>query len=588
MSSRRKTRIVATFGPASDSTDLQKQLLSAGVNVARFNFSHGSHEEQGSRIASLRAASREIGIPVAFMMDTKGPEIRTGKVRGGEEIDLKEGSRICLCSEQIEGDAERLSISYENLPNEVKSGDHIFIADGLVDLEVLSSSLGEISCLVRSGGRIGSRKNVNVPGVRVALPALTVKDRQDILFAVEQDLDFIAASFIRRAEDVEEIRNLLKEHSSAIRIIAKIENQEGLDNIDDIIRVSDGVMVARGDLGVQLAFEAIPLAQKRIIDKCMRAGKPVIIATQMLDSMIRNPNPSRAELTDVANAIFDGADAVMLSGETANGNFPVEAVQAMDRIAKAVESSPEYRKQRDTWYLGMKRRGDVGHAIAKSACSVAEDCGASAIVAPTLRGNTPRILSAYRPPQLVIAVTASKQSYRQLLLHWGIIPLLSEEVSESEMMIQNALRLAKEKGLVQVPDRVVTAAGIPLNSPQPINTIKVHFLGTILTRGQGGTGGRASGPVVCASNYEEALNRLKWDGSEILITRTVDEQYSAKLHQLKGMILEDRSIISPEEIAAAAPNLVFVTGVRGALESFEDGQFVTLDGGEQIVYEGFM
>jgi pyruvate kinase len=588
MAYRRRTRIVGTIGPASDDLKIQKELLRSGLNVARFNFSHGNHEEQGARIASIRRASEETGIPVALMMDTKGPEIRTGRIKGGGEITISKGFEMSLTTEEIEGGRERLSISYKKLPEEVNPGTHIFIADGIVDLEVLSVEGTEIRCIIRNGGTFGSRKNVNVPGVKVALPAITEKDRKDILFAIEQKLDLIAASFIRRPEDVEEIRDILEKHHSPIRIISKIENQEGLDNIDDIIRVSGGVMVARGDLGVQLSTEQIPLAQKRIIEKCLAQGKPVITATQMLDSMIHNPNPTRAELTDVANAIFDGSDALMLSGETAGGVFPVESVQTMARIAEAVETSPEFRKKRQSWLTELNRSKDIGHAIAHSACRVAMDVEAAAIVAPTLRGNTPRILSNYRPEQLIIAVTTSEVSYRQLLLHWGIFPILTGEVNDSEMMVQNALKMALDMGYVAAPDRVVTAAGIPLNSPQPMNTIRVHFLGTILNRGGASLGGRCSGQIIKAEDFADAQRRLTWDGSEILLTRTVDKAFLPRLKELKGMILEERSVIGPEEIQKAAPHLVAISAVPEARKRFEEGQLVTLYGEEMIIYEGFM
>ncbi len=579
---------MATIGPACDDLAVQKELLKTGVNVARFNFSHGNHEEQAKRIASMRRASEETSLPVALMMDTKGPEIRTGNVKGGEEFALHSGFEIVLTSRQIEGTREELSVSYQNLPSEVEAGDHIFIADGVIDLEVLAVSGPDIRCLIRNGGMLGSKKNVNVPGVKVGLPAITEKDREDIRFAVEYQMDYIAASFIRRPEDVEEIRDILKQYHSSIRIIAKIENQEGLDNIDDIIRISDGVMVARGDLGVQLSTEQIPLAQKRIIGKCMRQGKPVITATQMLDSMIHNPSPTRAELTDVANAIFDGTDAVMLSGETAGGAFPVRSVETMGRIAEAVETSDEYRRRCTQWFETVQRPKDIGHTIARAAYVVASDIDASAIVAPTLRGNTPRILSNYRPNQLIIAVTTSEESYRQLLLHWGIFPILSAPVKDSEMMIQNALRLAREHGYVAPPDRVVTTAGIPLNSPQPLNTIKIHFLGTILNRGHAGMGDRCSGALVKAENFELAQHRLRWDGTEILLTCSVGKEFFPRLSSLLGIVIEGELSLSPEEVRKIAPKIVIIADVPNAMDNFEDGQLVTLDGQEKIIYEGFM
>jgi pyruvate kinase len=588
MADMRKTRIVATLGPACDTIEMMKKLLEAGINLARFNFSHGNHEEQGERIGKIRQASQETGIPIALMMDTKGPEIRTGLIEGGGEITLIRGDQITLTAEQIEGSARRLSVSCTQLPSKLSAGNHIYIADGIIDLEVLEIEGTEIRCVIRNGGTFGSKKNVNVPGVKLPLPAVTDKDREDILFAVRYELDFIAASFIRTASDVEEIRDILKEHNSPIRIIAKIEDQEGLDNIDDIIRVSDGIMVARGDLGVQLSTEQIPLAQKRIIGKCLVQGKPVITATQMLDSMIRNPNPTRAELTDVANAIFDGTDAVMLSGETAGGKYPLESVQTMNRIALAVESSPEYLEKNLRHFKDMEKASDVGRAVAKAAFVVAREIDAAAIVTPTLRGNTPRILSNYRPHQKIIAVTTSKVVHRQLLLNWGIFPLSSEHVHDSELMIQNALRLAIQHGYIEKPDRVVTAAGIPLNSPLPINTIKVHFLGSILNRGHRGFGGRCSGPIVKADSYEQAKKHLKLDGTEILLTRNLTSEHISLIPSLAGLLVEEESRLSPAEILAARPGIVFIADIPEAISQFEDNQLVTLEGSEKIIYEGFV
>ncbi len=588
MAQLRKTRIVSTLGPACNDVSTMKELLEAGINVARFNFSHGDHEEQAGRLKRIRQASAETAIPVALMLDTKGPEIRTGKVKNDGEIELHTGDEITLTTEQIEGDSRRLSINYSHLPQDVQTGTHIFIADGVIDLEVTKIAGTEVDCIVRHGGHFGSKKNVNIPGVKVTLPAITEKDKQDILFAIRHEMDFIAASFIRTPQEVEEIRELLKEHDSPIHIIAKIEDQQGIDNIDDIIRVSNGIMIARGDLGVQLSTEQIPLAQKRIIEKCIQQNKPVITATQMLDSMIHNPNPTRAELTDVANAIFDGADAVMLSGETANGRYPLRSVETMNRIAMAVEQSPEYLQRNRRFFDPNKTSSDIGHAIAKAAYIVAKEIEASAIVTPTLRGNSPRILSNYRPEQNIIAVTTSQVAYRQLMLNWGVFPICTEMVHESEMMLQNALRLAMQHGFIKKPDRVVTAAGIPLNSPIPMNTIKVHFLGSILNRGHRGFGAVCAGPVVKAGNSQQAHSRLKRDGTEILLTRFLSRDFSEIIPDIRGLILEEDSAISPDEIFEINPDIVFIADVPEALSQFEDYQLVTLDGGEKIIYEGFL
>jgi pyruvate kinase len=371
-------------------------------------------------------------------------------------------------------------------------------------------------------------------------------------------------------------------------VIAKIEDHEGLDNIQEIVRISDGIMVARGDLGVQLPVEDIPLAQKRIIALCNDRNKPVVTATQMLDSMIENPRPTRAELTDVANAIFDGTDAVMLSGETATGRWPSRACATLDRIARAVEASPEYRQERFGGFRVVDESTDIGGAIAKAAFVVAADVEANAIIAPTLRGNSPRLLSKFRPAQPIIAVTTTTAVQRQLLIHWGIIPLVADVVDDSEGMVQNAIKHALEQGLVQQGDRVVTAAGIPLRSPIPMNTIKVHILGNVLNRGQRGLGGSTTGRVVKAEDADDARRRLRLDQSEILVTRVLSEEHEELLGGLRGAILEDRSQLAPDRILAANPDFVIIGEVPGAMGSLEDGITVTVDGDEKIVYEGVM
>ncbi len=584
----RKTKIVCTLGPAVDEVDRMVELLQAGMNVARFNFSHGTHEEHRRRIARLREASHKAGIPVALMIDTKGPEIRTGRLKDDARVTLNRDDTITITTEEIEGNGKRVSISYKQLPEEVGPGKHIFVADGLIDLEVTEVSGTDVHCVVRSGGVLGSRKNVNIPGVRVSLPSMTAKDAADITFAIENGMDYIAASFIRSAGNVTEIQDLIARHESSIRVIAKIEDQEGIDNIDEIIRVSGGIMVARGDLGVQLSTEDIPLAQKRIIEKCNVQNKPVITATQMLDSMINNPKPTRAELTDVANAIFDGTDAVMLSGETATGKYPIRTVEIMHKIAMAVETSDEYRRRCEKYFDLFGESEDIGHAVAKAAYLVARETRATAIVAPTLRGNTPRHISKFRPPQNIIAVTTSEQAHRQLLLNWGIFPLLSEHVHDSDLMIQKALRKALHSGYAKRLDKVVTAAGMPLNSPIPMNTIKVHFMGSILNRGHKGFGKICSGRIVHAEGLEEAAVRLKDDGNEILLTRSLDSRYVPIIRRIRGVILEETSALSPEEIREINPDIVYIAEVPNALGTFESNQIVSLDGEEKIIYEGML
>ncbi len=584
----RKTKIVCTLGPALDDLASLKQLIEAGMNVARFNFSHGNHDEHRARLELLRQASRETGIPVAVMLDTKGPEIRTGLLENHGTVMLEEGAAITLTTEQVPGNSSRVSISYSRLPEDLRPGAHVFVADGLLDLAVEQIQGKEIRCKVVAGGELGEQKNVNVRGVHTSLPAVTEQDEKDILFAVEQDFDFIAASFIRKPEDVVSILEILSRRNSAIRVISKIEDAEGLANIDEIIRVSHGIMVARGDLGVQLATEEVPMAQKRIIQKCNLQNKPVVTATQMLDSMIHNPRPTRAELTDVANAIFDGTDAVMLSGETANGRFPVQACETMDRIARAVEGSPEYHARCREFFSAHEQTTDIGNAVARAAYVVASDIQATAIVAPSLRGNTPRILSKFRPVQSIVAVTVSEQVQRQLLIHWGIYPLVTSMVTDSDLMVQNALRLAMQNGFFRVLDKVVSAAGIPLNSPIPINTIKIHFMGNILNRGQRGFGAVVSGRIVKADTAENAMLLIREDGEEILLTRTLSRAFLPVLPRIRGLVIEEKSQISPDEIRAANPSITVIAEVPSAFATLEDNLYVSLNGDEKIVYEGIV
>ena len=584
-----RTRIVCTLGPTASTRETVIGLIRSGMNVARFNFSHGDHAEHLERLVLVREAAAECGVPVATMLDTKGPEIRTGRIRNDEKVELVAGNLIVLTTEEIEGDSERISISYQRLPQEVSPGSHIFVADGLMDLKVERIEGSEMHCRVVIGGMLGSRKNVNVPGVRTSLPAMTEKDRDDIRFAIENEMDCIAASFIRTADDVRLIRDYIESLSSPILLLSKIEDQEGLDNIDDIIRVSDGIMVARGDLGVQLELEEIPMAQKRIIEKCNRENRPVITATQMLDSMISNPNPTRAELTDVANAIFDGTDAVMLSGETANGAYPIRATETLSRIARAVETSPEYRARCEGFFSMHSPSHDIGHSVAKAAISTAREVQATAIVTPSLRGNSPRILSKFRPAQKIIAVTTSQRVCRQLMLTWGVIPLLTGHVRESELMIQNALRTAMEHGVINRLDKVVTAAGIPLNSPLMLNTIKVHFMGNILSRGHHAFGATCSGRVVKVGDMQADRRLIEQATTPpILLVHQVSEADIALVAHVRGIICEHALEVSPEVLQAVNDSIVVISDVPEAFEKFEDGAFVSLDGSEMIICEGLL
>lgn len=576
----RKTKIICTIGPASSDAETLRGLVDAGMNVARFNLSHGTHDSHASTIRLLRDVAAERGEMVAILFDTKGPEIRTGAVEGDGGIRLMRDDKISLTTEQVAGTTERLSVSYTGLPKELSPGNHIYIADGIIDLEVVSVTDPEIHCVVRMGGTFGARKNVNVPGVRSSLPGVTDRDREDIRFGVEQEIDFIAASFVRRAEHVEEIRKIVDSLGAKTGIIAKIEDEEGVENIDDIIRVADGIMIARGDLGVQLPTEQVPLVQKRIARKANGANKAVIVATQMLDSMILNFRPTRAELTDVANAIFDGADSVMLSGETASGAHPIGAVEMMDRIARSVEASPEYWEH-------IRQRVDANRAVgppdsfARSTCEIAESVDAAAIICPSLRGNTPRRVSKYRPRQIIIAATTRDDTARRLLLYSGIVPVRTELAADSDAMIHNAIRVALESETISPFDKLVSVAGIPVNSGVMTNTIRFHVLGTILARGSWGRGGSQTGRIVRAASPEYVPRITPTD---IVVVPRLGLEISAALEGAAGIIVEEPKIEdSGDEKLSDVP---IVAGVQNALESLEDGLTVTIDGAKMIVYEG--
>lgn len=582
----RKTKIICTMGPSTNDTEIIKQLLSAGMNIARLNFSHGNHEYHKSMIEKIRKASSETRIPVAILLDTKGPEIRTGNIKDGKTITLVKDKKIVLTTDEVEGTETLLSISYKKLPEEVSPGKHIYIADGLVDLEVEKVVANKIHCIVRNGSEIGSKKNVNVIGVKTSLPAITEQDEKDIIFGIGQKLDYIAASFIRKPSDVKEIRNILDRFNSPIHIISKIEDEEGIENIDEIIRVSDGIMVARGDLGVQLKSEEIPIAQKRIILKCNKANKPVITATQMLDSMINNPKPTRAESTDVANAIFDGTDAIMLSGETASGKHPVLAVKTMNDIAYFVEQSAEYYMKCKIYFGMYDGNNSAGEAIAKAAFVVASDINASAIITPTVHGTTPKLISKYRPTQNIIAATTSEETQRKLMLFWGITPIITNLVSDSDIMLNNALKSALKENYVENYDKVVFVAGIPINSPMMLNMIKVHLVCNILGNGKRGFGKICSGKIVKCEDISDAILNIKGDGDEILLTKYVDENFKPLFKNIKGIILEGYSAIPWDEITAVNPDLVFISGVTNAMTYFENNLIVSLNGMEKLIYEG--
>lgn len=470
----RKTKIICTLGPSTEKEGVLEQLMLAGMNVARFNFSHGDHEEQLGRLTQLRAAREKLGLPVAALMDTKGPEIRLREFAEGKVM-LEAGQTFTLTTRTLVGDEHQVSISYKNLPQDVEVGTHILIDDGLIEMTVTNVNDTDIECRVINGGKVSNKKGVNVPNVELSMDYISPKDYKDIVFAVKEDFDFIAASFVRTADDVREVRNILHEHGGdAIKIIAKIENHQGIQNIDEILEEADGIMVARGDMGVEIPMEEVPVIQKMIIKKAYNAGKVVVTATQMLDSMMSHPRPTRAEATDVANAIYDGTSAIMLSGETAAGDYPVEAVETMSRIALRAEDDINYLSRLKSREPNIKP--NITDAISHSACLMAGDLNATSIVTVTKSGRTARMISKYRPQSPIVGGSLSEKVCRQLSLSWGVIPLLIEEKQDADELFDHALERAKEEGLVEEGDTVVLTAGVPLGIAGTTNLIKAHIV----------------------------------------------------------------------------------------------------------------
>ena len=456
----KKTKVVCTMGPNTNDRELLKKLIENGMDVARFNFSHGDHEEQKSRMDLLKELRQELNTNTAILLDTKGPEIRTGVLKGGKRIMLKAGEQFTLTTEEIEGDESKVSITYEGLVQDVDAGRVILIDDGLIELKVVGKSEKEIFCEVINGGELGERKGVNVPNVAVRLPAITEKDKDDIRFGVEQGIDFIAASFVRNAECVLEIKAYLKELGAPyVPIIAKVENAEGIKNIDEIIRAADGVMVARGDLGVEIPAEEVPYLQKMIIQKCNMNFKTVITATQMLDSMMRNPRPTRAEVTDVANAVYDGTDAVMLSGETAQGKYPLEALQMMVHIIQNTEQHLDYEGMLEK--TGGHLKSGVSSAIGYSSVLAASNLNAKCIITPSVSGATARVVSNLRPRQVILGVTPNERTLRRMSIYWGVNPIKSQAFNTTDDICDGAIELAKVKQFVETGEIVVITAGIP-------------------------------------------------------------------------------------------------------------------------------
>ena len=564
----RKTKIVCTLGPATDRDGILREMLLAGMNVARFNFSHGSHEEHKGRLDALKVLREELQLPV----DTRGPEIRLKTFAAGS-IQLRTGQEFTLTTENIVGDQDRCAITYSDLPQDVRAGDTILLDDGLVRLTVLETLPTAIRCRVENDGVMKDRKGVNVPNVRLSMPYMSQRDREDILFGVQQGFDYIAASFVRTAADVREIRRLLDQQNSSIQIIAKIENQEGVSNVADILAAADGIMVARGDMGVEIDFTEIPIIQKEIIAQCVACGKPVITATQMLDSMMEHPRPTRAEITDVANAIYDGTSAIMLSGETAAGKYPVEAIQTMDAIAQRTESDINYAKRMRN--MANQGRLSIAAATAHAACTTAMDIGADAILTVSKSGTTARLVSRFRPGTTVAALLMDPQVQRQMALYWGVVPLTMPRASSTDELVEFAVQAAEEAALVKQGDLVVVTAGVPVGVSGTTNMIRVRQVGGSLLNAIGIGDKKAVGPLCVCHTLEEVADKFR-PGSVLVVPYTTNDLLPY-VRQAAAVISEEASGDGHTATIGLTLDIPVIVGASGATRHLQDGMMVSVD-----------
>lgn len=578
----RKTKIICTLGPATDDTEVLKQLMLAGMDVARLNFSHSTSAEQKVRSDAVKKLREELDLPVALLLDTKGPEIRVRDFKQ-PKIELKAGSKFMLTTRDVVGDETTASITFQNLPREVSTGAKILIDDGLIELKVDFCTDTDIHCTVVNGGVISAHKGINVPGIKLSLPFISEKDKQDIAFAVEEDFDFIAASFTRCAQDIIDLRTELERlNCHKIRIIAKIENSDGVENIDEIIRVSDGIMVARGDLGVEIPMEEIPVIQKQLIKKAYNAGKQVITATQMLDSMIKNPRPTRAEATDVANAIYDGTSAIMLSGETAAGLYPVLVLKTMSRIAERTEQDIDYKARfakRD-----VQDQPNVTSAISHATCTTAHDLGAVAIITVSKSGRTARMISKYRPECPIISGTTDPTVRRQMNLSWGVIPIMVDEKNNTDELFDHIVNVARSHNLVQNGDLVVITAGVPLGVSGTTNLLKVQLVGDVLVSGMGVTKGSVCANLCVCSSEEEALKKFK--NGDILVIPQTSNKILNLLKNSSGIIAEAEGMNSHAAIVGLALDKPVIVNAESATKILKSGTTVTLDAARGIVFSG--
>lgn len=577
----KRTKVICTIGPSSETKEVLNKLIDAGLNVCRLNFSHGSYEEHQKKIDIIKELREQKELPISILLDTKGPEIRTGDF-STKDVLLETGQKFTITMEECIGDNFRCTVTYKDLIHDVKIGDKILIDDGLVAMEVVEITDKDIICVVLNTGILNNKKGVNLPGVMVNLPAITAKDKSDIIFGIKNDIDYIAASFVRKATDILAIREILEENGAEdIKIIAKIENQEGIDNISEILEVADGIMVARGDLGVEVPTEEIPILQKEIIRACNRMSKPVITATQMLDSMMRNPRPTRAEVTDVANAIFDGTDAIMLSGETASGKYPVEAVETMTRIARTTESRIDYDNnllQRKTY-----KETTITNAISHATCTTCSDLNAKAIVTATSGGYTARMVSSYRPKSPIIASTNNKKAYQQMSLLWGVFPIINSNSSSTTEIIDESVEQAIKQHLINNGDLVIITAGVPVGKSGTTNLLKVHIATKTLARGVGVGNGKVSGK---AQIVKTITSPDMFQRGNILISSTTDKDMMDMIEKASAIVTDTGGITSHAAIVGINLGIPVIVACENATKRIQDGEIITVDAESGIVYSG--
>lgn len=576
----KRTKIVCTVGPGTGKPGILENMMRAGMNVARFNFSHGTHDEQLERIQMVRDAAMVVNKPIALLLDTKGPEVRLGLFKDGK-VFLKAGQNFTLTTDDVEGSVEISSVNHKGLVKDVSVGDAILLADGLVTLHIDKIEGNNIITTVVNSGEIGNRKRVAVPGVALSLPPVSEQDEEDLRFGCRQGIDFVAASFMQRGKDVVAIRRILESEQKDVKIIAKIENAEGVKNIDEILDVADGLMVARGDLGVEIPAEEVPVLQKMMIEKCNHLGKPVITATQMLESMIQNPRPTRAEASDVANAILDGTDAIMLSGETANGAYPVEAVETMTRIAEVTEQSVIYDHQSRT------QGGDdltTTDAVCLASVRIARDLRAAAILTCTESGHTAISVARHRPNCKIIAVTPHDETIRRMQLCWGVQAIKGQAIINSDEMVKQAIAAALGAGVIESGDLVVVTAGVPSGSTGTTNMIRVHIAGQVLLSGNGILRKSVTGNVFIAANHKGDYESFK--SGDILVVGTMEPDLMSVAKRAGGIIAVEDGYTSDSAIAGITYGIPVILGAKMAHEVLLEGQEVTIDGERGKVFAG--